>query len=69
MTKTKLEQYRARQAERIEAISRAIDEGETTVVPSVARGEKKSRIRFLTLTPHGSKPRFWAVRGWPQATI
>lgn len=34
MTKTKLEQYRARQAERIEAMSRAIDEGRTAVVAS-----------------------------------
>lgn len=31
---TRLEQYRARQAERIEAMSRAIDEGRTTVVSS-----------------------------------
>jgi len=31
---TRLEQYRARQAERIEAMSRAIDEGRTTVISS-----------------------------------
>ncbi|AFI90424.1 hypothetical protein EXT68_21890 [Pectobacterium parmentieri] len=31
---SRLEKYRARQAERIEAMSRAIDEGRTTVVAS-----------------------------------
>lgn len=36
---TRLEQYRARQAERIEAMSRAIDEGRTTVISSIERVE------------------------------
>lgn len=62
---SRLEKYRASQTERIAAISRAIDEGKTTIVPSVACDEKKPRIRFLTITPHGSKTRFWAVRRWP----
>lgn len=37
---SRLEQYRARQAERIEAMSRAIDEGRTTVVSSIAPAEE-----------------------------
>ncbi|MDE8755929.1 hypothetical protein PZA22_15705 [Pectobacterium polaris] len=53
---SRLEQYRASQAERIAAICRAIDEGKTTIVPSVAHDEKKPHdIRFFTLTPYSSK--------------
>ncbi|MEQ9917150.1 hypothetical protein ABRQ01_10800 [Pectobacterium aroidearum] len=64
--KSRLEHYRIRQTERVEMMCRAIDEGRTTVVPSGAPVEEKPRrIRFLTLTPDGSKTRFWAVRGWP----
>lgn len=42
---SRLEQYRARQAERIEAMSRAIDEGRTTVVSSGASAEETPRRR------------------------
>ncbi len=50
---SRLEQYRARQAERIEAMSRAIDEGRTTVVSSVAPAEESPRrsVHFTTDRP------------------
>jgi len=47
---SRLEQYRARQAERIEAMSRAIDEGRTTVVSSGASAEETSRRRVRLST-------------------
>ncbi|QHQ15597.1 hypothetical protein GMW39_06800 [Pectobacterium parmentieri] len=70
---SRLEQYRVRQAERIEAMSRAIDEGRTTVVASRSPSLKIIRCvvagGFFIGTPYSSKTRFWAVRSWPQATI
>lgn len=65
---SRLEQYHVRQAERIEAMSRAIDEGRTTVVSSQTPAWKIIRCIFIG-TPYSSKTRFWAVRGWPQAKI
>jgi len=50
---SRLEQYRARQSERIEAMSRAIDEGRTTVVSSVAPAEESPRrsVHFTANRP------------------
>lgn len=70
---SRLEQYRVRQAERIATMVRAIDEGKTNVVPSHTPSLKIIRCvvagGFFIGTPYSSKTRFWAVRGWPQATI
>ncbi|MCH5081493.1 hypothetical protein I1A45_01060 [Pectobacterium versatile] len=63
---SRLEQYRASQAERIEMMSRAIDEGLTTVVSSKTPAWKIIRCVFIG-TPYSSKIHFWAVRRWPQA--
>lgn len=61
---SRLEQYRARQAERIEAMSRAIDEGRTTVVSSGAPVEDSPRrcvhstadLPVRTVKPMQAKP-------------
>lgn len=49
---SRLEQYRARQADRIEAINRAIDEGRTTVVSSGAPVEEIPRRRVHLTAVH-----------------
>lgn len=58
MTKTKLEQYRARQAERIEAMSRAIDDGRTTVVQSVVSAQETQRYRICFLSERRTAQKF-----------
>jgi len=44
---SRLEQYRARQAERIEAMNNAIDEGRTSVVSSAAPAEDSPRRHYV----------------------
>ena len=57
---TRLEQYRARQAERIDAMNRAIDAGQTTVVASSSENAEPARTTTSAIKTiiENSTPKF-----------
>lgn len=64
----RLEQYRARQAARIEAMNRAIDEGRTRIVSSAEPAEESMRLETKQIN-RGRRPKTLPVKTFREAML